>query len=62
MPSNTYIEQTLTQQIPCNATIMESGPVITSTETPPPGYISEDGDPMDINDNLSKFLYYLFVI
>lgn len=24
------------------------------TETPPPGYMSEDGDNMDHNDNLSK--------
>ncbi|XP_026475161.1 mothers against decapentaplegic homolog 3-like [Ctenocephalides felis] len=54
MASNTYIEATLTQQIPCNATIMESGPVVASTESPPPGYISEDGDPMDINDNLNQ--------
>lgn len=24
------------------------------TETPPPGYMSEDGDPIDHNDNMSK--------
>lgn len=24
-----------------------------STETPPPGYMSEDGDPVDHNDNMS---------
>lgn len=24
------------------------------TETPPPGYMSEDGDPIDPNDNMSK--------
>jgi mothers against decapentaplegic homolog 3 len=38
---------------------MESGSItssgISSTETPPPGYMSEDGDPMDQNDNLSEF-------
>lgn len=26
------------------------------TETPPPGYMSEDGDPIDPNDNMSKSL------
>jgi len=29
---------------------------ISATETPPPGYMSEDGDPMDQNDNLSEFI------
>lgn len=24
------------------------------TETPPPGYMSEDGDPIDPNDNMGK--------
>lgn len=24
------------------------------TESPPPGYMSEDGDPMDPNDNMSE--------
>lgn len=55
-----YMDATLNQQIPANTTIMDSGNVsvssvgsIPSTETPPPGYMSEDGDPMDQNDNLS---------
>lgn len=26
------------------------------TETPPPGYMSEDGDPIDPNDNMSKII------
>lgn len=47
---------------PGNSTIMDSGNVsigsvgsIPSTESPPPGYISEDGgDPMDQNDNMSE--------
>lgn len=25
------------------------------TETPPPGYMSEDGDPIDPNDNMSEY-------
>lgn len=29
---------------------------IPSTETPPPGYMSEDGDPMDQNDNMSELV------
>lgn len=28
------------------------------TETPPPGYMSEDGDPIDPNDNMSMILLY----
>ncbi|XP_031638008.1 mothers against decapentaplegic homolog 3 [Contarinia nasturtii] len=55
-----YMEATLNQQIPGNTTIMDSTNVsigsvgsIPSTETPPPGYMSEDGDPMDQNDNMS---------
>lgn len=27
---------------------------IPTTETPPPGYMSEDGDPTDHNDNMSE--------
>lgn len=57
-----YMEATLNQQIPGNTTIMDSGNVsigsvgsISNTESPPPGYISEDGgDPMDQNDNMSE--------
>lgn len=56
-----YMEATLNQQIPGNTTIMDSGNVsigsvgsIPNTETPPPGYMSEDGDPMDQNDNMSE--------
>lgn len=58
-----YMEVTLNQQVPGNTTIMDSGNVsigsvgsIPSTETPPPGYMSEDGDPMDQNDNMSEWL------
>lgn len=58
-----YMEATLNQQIPGNTSIMDSGNVsigsvgsIPSTETPPPGYMSEDGDPMDQNDNMSELL------
>lgn len=29
---------------------------IPNTETPPPGYMSEDGDPMDQNENMSESL------
>ncbi|CAG9864584.1 unnamed protein product [Phyllotreta striolata] len=34
---------------------MESPPhsVVPPTETPPPGYMSEDGDPIDLNDNMN---------
>ncbi|XP_055845287.1 mothers against decapentaplegic homolog 3 [Episyrphus balteatus] len=56
-----YMEATaLGQQMPCNATIMDSsggtlsvGSSIPNTGTPPPGYMSEDGDPMDQNDNMN---------
>lgn len=58
-----YMEATLNQQIPGNTTIMDSGNVsigsvgsIPNTETPPPGYMSEDGDPIDQNDNMSELL------
>lgn len=30
--------------------------VVPPTETPPPGYMSEDGDPIDPNDNMSKLI------
>lgn len=30
------------------------------TETPPPGYMSEDGDPIDPNDNMSNLHSILF--
>lgn len=32
------------------------------TETPPPGYMSEDGDPIDPNDNMSKFYYLMLLV
>ncbi|ETN61574.1 smad [Anopheles darlingi] len=52
-----YMEATLGQQIPTNTTIMDSVSVgvgnIPNTETPPPGYMSEDGDPLDQNDNMT---------
>lgn len=59
-----YMEATLNQQIPGNTTIiMDSTNVsvgsvssIPNTETPPPGYMSEDGDPMDQNENMSESL------
>lgn len=58
-----YMEATLNQQIPGNTTIMDSPNVsvgsvssIPNTETPPPGYMSEDGDPMDQNENMSESL------
>lgn len=61
------MEATLNQQIPGNTTIMDSANVsvgsvssivssIPNTETPPPGYMSEDGDPMDQNENMSESL------
>ena len=37
---------------------LESRPLPT-TETPPPGYMSEDGDNMDHNDNMSMSKYVL---
>ncbi|CAH1164176.1 unnamed protein product [Phaedon cochleariae] len=38
----------------CPSTNMESPHSIAPpTETPPPGYMSEDGDPLDPNDNMS---------
>lgn len=48
----------LSQQIPNNTTIMDSSNItgLPNTETPPPGYMSEDGDQMDQNDNLSELL------
>lgn len=63
-----YMEATLNQQIPGNTTIMDSTNVsigsvgsIPSTETPPPGYMSEDGDPMDQNDNMSELVSSFFL-
>lgn len=37
---------------------------VPPTETPPPGYMSEDGDPIDPNDNMSKIcpLYGIAII
>ena len=54
------MDTTMTQ-IQNNTSVMDSGSMgnsvgISSTETPPPGYMSEDGDPMDQNDNLSEFI------
>uniref|UniRef100_A0A336LKU2 Mothers against decapentaplegic homolog n=1 Tax=Culicoides sonorensis TaxID=179676 RepID=A0A336LKU2_CULSO len=52
-----YMEATLSQSIPSNTTSMDSNNLsiesVPSTETPPPGYVSEDNDPMDQNDNMS---------
>uniref|UniRef100_U5EXD3 Mothers against decapentaplegic homolog n=1 Tax=Corethrella appendiculata TaxID=1370023 RepID=U5EXD3_9DIPT len=53
----TFMEATLGQQIPTNTNIMDSNLAINSiipdTETPPPGYMSEDNDPLDQNDNMN---------
>lgn len=53
----------MNQQIPGNTTIMDTTNIsigsvgsIASTATPPPGYMSEDGDPMDQNENMSELL------
>lgn len=35
---------------------------IPSTETPPPGYMSEDGDPMDQNDNMSELVSSFVIV
>ncbi|KAJ2939305.1 hypothetical protein O0L34_g13402 [Tuta absoluta] len=43
-----YLEATLGQQVPSNTTVHVSS---SSVETPPPGYMSEDNDPSDHNDN-----------
>ncbi|XP_022115891.1 mothers against decapentaplegic homolog 3 [Pieris rapae] len=45
-----YLEATLGQQVPGNTTVHLSS---STVETPPPGYMSEDGDPMDHNDNMN---------
>ncbi|GBP66732.1 Mothers against decapentaplegic homolog 3 [Eumeta japonica] len=45
-----YLEATLAQHVPTNTTVHVSSP---NVETPPPGYMSEDGDPMDHNDNMN---------
>lgn len=45
-----YLEATLAQHVPGNTTLHVSSPNI---ETPPPGYMSEDGDAMDHNDNMN---------
>lgn len=45
-----YLEATLAQHVPGNTTVHVSS---STVETPPPGYISEDGDPMDHNDNMN---------
>lgn len=51
------MDATMTQ-IPNNTSVIDTGSLnsvgMSSTETPPPGYMSEDGDPMDQNDNLSE--------
>lgn len=48
----------MNQSIPSSTTSMDSQGLsvesVPDTETPPPGYMSEDGDPMDQNDNLSE--------
>lgn len=55
-----YMEATLSQSIPSNTTSMDSNNLsmdsVPNTETPPPGYVSEDNDPMDQNDNMSELL------
>jgi mothers against decapentaplegic homolog 3 len=52
------MDATMTQ-IPNNTSVIDTANMsvgISATETPPPGYMSEDGDPMDQNDNLSEFI------
>lgn len=34
---------------------------VPPTETPPPGYMSEDGDPIDPNDNMSKYRFVAII-
>ncbi|XP_070509143.1 mothers against decapentaplegic homolog 3 [Chironomus tepperi] len=51
------MDATMTQ-IPNNTSVIDTASMSSvgiSTETPPPGYMSEDGDPMDQNDNLNSF-------
>lgn len=50
-PTNTSAPS-LPQQL---ALALEASTHRPPTETPPPGYMSEDGDNMDQNDNLSKY-------
>lgn len=35
---------------------------VPPTETPPPGYMSEDGDPIDPNDNMSELMQIYCVL
>lgn len=60
LPQQSFMEVTLGQQIPSNTSIMDSANLsvgsMPNTETPPPGYMSEDGDPMDQNDNMSELV------
>lgn len=49
-PQAMYLEATIQQQVPGNTTLHVSS---SQVETPPPGYMSEDGDPMDHNDNMN---------
>jgi MAD (mothers against decapentaplegic) family protein 2/3 len=46
---------TLLQHSPITSPTLESTRPLPTTETPPPGYMSEDGDNVDHNDNMSKF-------
>lgn len=52
--------ETMSQSIPSNTTSLDSNNLsiesAPDTETPPPGYMSEDGDPMDQNDNMSELV------
>lgn len=45
---------TFLQHSPITSPTLEPPRPLPSTETPPPGYMSEDGDNVDHNDNMSK--------
>jgi len=46
---------TFLQHSPITSPTLEPPRPLPTTETPPPGYMSEDGDNVDHNDNMSKF-------
>uniref|UniRef100_A0A182KB01 Mothers against decapentaplegic homolog n=1 Tax=Anopheles christyi TaxID=43041 RepID=A0A182KB01_9DIPT len=54
--SVTYTLDDLSNTVPVNIqynALNVGVPNIPNTETPPPGYMSEDGDPLDQNDNMT---------
>lgn len=53
----TYLQHTLSQHVPINTTIadtelFETPHTFLKTESPPPGYMSEDGDQVDQNETV----------